>query len=305
MTKNWLSVEQQENPLIGFKLQKDTVKDFAAHTFQNKKLNEAFMMKGFTPFCIQQFDDDSKMSLILHKEQLAQTTTTLYSNLEKKSKKLKITLISDVLGFITIIANTHALAKVLFSTTSPLTIGLHELQQIVSLGKQEGKLQKISNFQPSYFVYAVWAIYECCNDFFKMPLSQQDLLEGVHLQNLFRDFNYKIAHWQEISQAGVLALLGYAAKNVETSLDNSKTLANGKCKMIEQEEEEEESAKKIKGNGKGKWKDNPCFDESLKKLKYNIIQANSRTNLGQLLCANTTTIPATLNTLGFPQNVCG
>jgi len=169
--ENWLSMEQWENPLIGFTLRKDTVKDFAAHTFQNKKMNEEFMMKGFTPFCIQQLDDDSKMSPILHEEHMEQTTTTLYSDLEKKSKKLKIAPISNVLGFITIIANMHTLAKVLFSMTSPLMIGLHELQQIMLLGKQECKLQKVSNFQPNYFAYAVWRIYECCNNFFKMQLS--------------------------------------------------------------------------------------------------------------------------------------
>jgi len=37
--------------------------------------------------------------------------TTSYSDLEKE-QKLKTTPISDVLGFITVIANTHALAKV-------------------------------------------------------------------------------------------------------------------------------------------------------------------------------------------------
>jgi len=268
-------------------------------------MNEEFMMKGFTPFCIQQLDNDSEMSLILHEERMEQTTTTSYSDLEKKSKKLKITPISDILGFITIIANLHTLAKVLFSTTSPLTIGLQELQQIVLLGKQEGKLQKVSNFQPNYFAYAVWGIYECCDDFFKMRLSRQDLLEGACLRNPFKDFNYEISRWQEISRAGVPALLGYATKSTESPPENAKTLGKGKRKILEPEDDDEESAKKIKGSGKGKWKDNPCFDESLKKLKQNIIQANGRTNLGQLLRASNTTIPAALNTLGFQQNICG
>jgi len=57
------------------------------------------------------------------------------------------------------IANMHALAKVLFFITSPLMIGLHELQKIVLEGKQEGKLQQISNFQPNWFAYAMWGIY--------------------------------------------------------------------------------------------------------------------------------------------------
>jgi len=87
------------------------VKDFAAHAFQNKKMNEEFMMKGFTPFCIQQLDDNSKINLILHEEWMAQTTTTSYSNLEKKSKKLKITPISDILGFITINSKHACIGK--------------------------------------------------------------------------------------------------------------------------------------------------------------------------------------------------
>jgi len=212
------------------------------------------MMKGFTPFCIQQMDDDSKMNLILHEEQMAQITTMSYSDLDKKSKKLKVTPILDVLGFITAIANMHALAKVLFSTTSPLMIGLHELQKIVLLGKQECKLQCISNFQPNYFAYAMWAIYDCCNDFFKMRLSQQDLLEGTHLRNPFKDFNYEIARWQEISRAGVPALLGYSTSSTKMSPESSKTLGKSKLKTLNQEEEEEESAKKQremeKANGK-------------------------------------------------------
>jgi len=73
--ENRLSFEQCDNPLMGFTLRKDTVKDLAAHTFCNKKLNKEFMTKGFTLFCIQQIYDDSKMSLILHEEQMAQTMT--------------------------------------------------------------------------------------------------------------------------------------------------------------------------------------------------------------------------------------
>jgi len=222
--ENRLNVEQRGTPLIEFMLWKDLVKEFAAHAFRNKKMSEEFMMKGFTPFCLQQLDSDSEMSLILHEERMAQMTTTSYSDLEKKSKKLKITPISDVLGFITAIANTHALAKVLFSTTSPLTIGLHELQKIVLLGKQEGHLQIISSFQPNWFAYAMWAMYGCCHDFFKMHLSHQDLLEGAHLKNPFKDLNYEISRWQEITMGGIPACLGYLNKIVDASpeLENTR-----------------------------------------------------------------------------------
>jgi len=35
---------------MGFTLQKEMVKDFVAHAFHNKMINEEFMMKEFTPF---------------------------------------------------------------------------------------------------------------------------------------------------------------------------------------------------------------------------------------------------------------
>jgi len=174
----------------------------------------------------------------------------------KRVTNWKITPISNVLGFITAIANMHVLAKVLFSTTSPLMIGLHELQKIVLLSKQEGKLQCISNFHLNYFAYAMWGIYKCCNNFFKMHLSWQDLLEGTHLQNPFKDFNYEMACWQEITRARVLASLGYLTSFTKTSSEPSKTLSKNKHKTIE-EEEEEEIVKKKKGNDKSKWK--PMF----------------------------------------------
>jgi len=50
--ENRLSFEQRDNPLMGFTLRKDTVKDLAAHAFHNKKLNEEFMMLFLYSWCL-------------------------------------------------------------------------------------------------------------------------------------------------------------------------------------------------------------------------------------------------------------
>ena len=124
-------------------------------------------------------DELSEMSLLLYEESMEQTTQKTMNDITKKGTKVKITPISDVMGFLTAIANTHALAKVLFSTTSPLTIGLKDLREIVLDGKQTTKLQKISQYQPNWFAHAMWQLHEHCSDFFKKRLSHQDLLEGA------------------------------------------------------------------------------------------------------------------------------
>jgi len=143
----------------------------------------------------------------------------------------------------------------------------------------------------------MWGIYECCNNFFRMHLSQQDLSQGVHLQNPLMAYSYDMVCWQEITWAGVPASLGYSAPISETLLEEAKTLAkvNARCS----------SKKKRKFWKRKRATTKACFDNSLKKLKQNIIQANGQTNLGQLLCTNNTTIPAALKTLGFAQTFCG
>jgi len=55
---------------------------------------------------------------------------------------------------------------------------------------------------------------------------------------------------------------------------------------------------------KSTWKDNPNYNGKLKQLKQNIFQTHGQTNLGQLLQASNTTIPAALHSLGFTHNTC-
>jgi len=45
--------------------------------------------------------------------------------------------------------------------------------------------------------------------------------------------------WQDITQVGLPASLGYSTPISETPLEEAKTLAKGKLKMLEQQEEEE------------------------------------------------------------------
>jgi len=194
--ENCLLHEQCLDPFMCFMLRKETVKDLVAHTFTNKLLMEQFMMQGLTPFCLQQMDKSSKMSLLLYKESMEQTTQkTMNNNITKKGTKIKITPIRDVMRFLMAIANTHALAKVLFSTTSPHTIRLRELRAIILEGKQTTKLQKIRQYQPNWFAHAMWQLHECCSNFFKKQLSCQDLLEGAQLQNPLAAYNNDMECW--------------------------------------------------------------------------------------------------------------
>jgi len=52
------------------------------------------------------------------------TTYTMMNDLFMWDKNLKCNSITDALGFLTAITNTYALAQVLFTNTSPLTMGL-------------------------------------------------------------------------------------------------------------------------------------------------------------------------------------
>jgi len=104
--ENRLLHEQCSDHFMCFTLRKETVKDLAAHAFTNKLLTEQFMMRGFTPFCLQQMDESSEMSLILYEESLEQTTQKTMTDVTKKGTKIKITPISNVMGFLTAIANT-------------------------------------------------------------------------------------------------------------------------------------------------------------------------------------------------------
>jgi len=308
--ENRLIFEQSENPLMGFTLRRETIKDFISHAFGNKVLDEQFMMRGFTPFCIQQMDTSSEISLWIHEDRMEQTTTTTMNDLVNKGAKLKISPISDVMGFLTAISNTHALAKVLFSTTSPLTIGLQELKTIAFAGKHSLMLQQISNFQPNWFAHVMWAIYGCCNDFFKMRLSRQDLLEGARLCNPFSAFNAELERWPIIQRPGVPPSLRYSSVPDDSSPNELQTETqqnqHGKRHKGTQDNGESTAKKQKQGDRlKPVWKNNPHYDAALQKIKQNIFQAHGRTNLGQLLRASNNTIPAALNTLGFPKNTCG
>jgi len=246
------------------------------------------------------------MSLLLYEESMEQTTQKTMNDITKKGTKVKITPISDVMGFLTAIANTHALAKVLFSTTSPLTIGLKDLREIVLDGKQTTKVQKISQYQPNWFAHAMWQLHEHCSDFFKKRLSQQDLLEGARLRNPLAAYNNDMECWIMIKQPGVPLALRYEAGNDDIITDDTPSTPGGK-RPRDPVEVDDPSPKKPKATDrkKGGWKDNPSYDAGLKKLKQNIFQSHGCTNLGQLLQASNTTIPATLHMLGFSPNTCG
>jgi len=63
------------------------------------------------------------------------------------------------------IANTYALAHVLFTHTSPLTLGLHGLLTIMIRGHHNGKLYSIGQYQRDWYAHILWTVYEVCAEF--------------------------------------------------------------------------------------------------------------------------------------------
>jgi len=85
--------------------------------------------------------------------------------------------------FLAAILNTYDLAKILFTSSSLLTIGLHELQEIMIQEHFQNKLCLISLFQPGWLVHILWKVYNGCHTFFSKKISQEELIEGAMLQN--------------------------------------------------------------------------------------------------------------------------
>jgi len=88
-------------------------------------------MRGFTPFCLQKMDQTNEITLHLLEEKMRTITYTTMNDLFTQDKTIKCNPITDALTFLTAIANTYALAQVLFTHTLPLTLGLQGLLTIM------------------------------------------------------------------------------------------------------------------------------------------------------------------------------
>jgi len=72
-------------------------------------------------------DEADKIDLSHLEEELEQAINPSWNDINQKSNSVKIAPIADPMDFLAAIANTHALARILFTPFSLLTIGLEEL----------------------------------------------------------------------------------------------------------------------------------------------------------------------------------
>jgi len=196
-----LRMAQKENYFMNYTLCTETVKDFIKHQFRSDP-DEKNMMRGMTPFCLQKMEKVNEIALRELEERMASTTYISMADLIKRDNSMKFTPIRDSLGFLTAISNAHALALAIFTANSPLTIGLHELRDTVLAGHHGGKLHLVGIKKPDWFANALWGVYECFNDFFKMQLTEADLQDKAQLVNPLAAFNQDLGRFSTLESMG-------------------------------------------------------------------------------------------------------
>jgi len=105
--------------------------------------------------------------------------TTIYTTMNDLitcNKNLKCAPITDALGFLMAVANTYALAQVLFMHTSPLTIGLQGLLTIMICGHHNDKLYNIGQYQRDWYAHGLWTAYDICTKSLDQCLTEADIL---------------------------------------------------------------------------------------------------------------------------------
>jgi len=173
--------------MVRFTLQRELVKEFMQHLFYSD-LMEDNMMHGFTPFCIQCMDKKSKYNLISREKKIDFASHMVEADFDKKEAALRVTPITDALGFIAAISNTRALAWALFMSTSPLSQDLHDLYETVIGSYQSGELEAARNMQPDWYAHALWSLYKDISKNFKKQFTEDNLHQGYCMKHLLMDY---------------------------------------------------------------------------------------------------------------------
>jgi len=299
--KDQLIKAQSANDMVRFTLRQELVKEFIQHEFFSDPLEDN-MMHGFMPFCIQCMDKKSKYTLISLEKRMDFASHTVEADFDKKEAALKITPISDALGFIAAISNTRALAWALFTSSLPLTEDLQEVYEIVIDGYQTGELEAASDMQPDWYAHALWSLYKDIARFFKKRFTEDDLRQGYRMRNPLTDFIREIKRFTSMYTSGVPPCLlvhtkQLATEDVSPSGDRKTKRPGGLDGKIPKKPKNQD--------GKQLWKDNKKFDSTLKAVKQTIVQAHERINLGMLMYVNGTTTGKVLASMGIPTTVCG
>jgi len=272
-----LRMAQKENYFVNYTLRTETVKDFIKHQFRSDP-DEKNMMRGMTPFCLQKMEKVNEIALRKLEEQMESTTYVSMADLIKRDNSMKFTPIRDSLGFLTAISNAHALSLAIFTANSPLTIGLHELRDTVLAGHHGGKLHVVGLKKPDWFANALWGVYECFNDFFKMQLTEADLREDAQLVNPLAAFNQDIARFSTFESLGCpdSLLLEATTTNATThGIPNStkqspKQPANQQSQHGTYGPEPKRQCTQTQKQPGSFWKENGTFNDTLSDIKNNI-----------------------------------
>ncbi len=139
------------------------------------------------------------------------------TDFNKKEAVLKITPITDALGFIAAISNTRALAWTLFTSTSPLTQDLHALYEIVIKGYHHGELEAANNMQPDWYAHALWSLYKDISKFFKKQFMEDGLCQGYCMQNPLTDYIWEISRLTSMYSSGVPPCLLVRTRQLATN----------------------------------------------------------------------------------------
>jgi len=167
--KDKLREAQCMNAMVKFTVCKELVKEFMAHEFFSDPL-ESNILHGFMPFCVQKMEKKSEYALKGWEKHYNASMHMVAGDYDKKEAFLKIQLVMDAMGFISVILNTRALAWVLFTSTSLLTQDLQDLYEMVLDGYQTGELEAVGEMQPNWYAHSLWTLYKDISKFFTRRL---------------------------------------------------------------------------------------------------------------------------------------
>jgi len=204
--KRRLKQLQERNPFMRFTLRMDTVREFTKFHFSSE-FEDKTIMKGFSPFCIHKLERQVASNLRQLEEGQSYATNKSSSDYNKRINVLKIPPFTDSTAFVTAICNTYALAKVLFSTSSPLTQDLEELQDITLQGFHTGRLAEIGALQTDWFACILWKLHQKIHEFFEKQLTEDDLLEGARLRHPLTSLLGEVECFKKYKIGGVLPSL--------------------------------------------------------------------------------------------------
>jgi len=297
-----LNALQIQFPFMNFTLRMETMRDLMKHKFESKPSIKN-MMKGFTPFILQKMEEEDEIDLSHFEEEMGQVNNPSWEDINRRSNSAKIIPVASPMEFLALIANTHALARILFTQYSPLVKGLRELHDVLVAGKD--RLKTVVEFQPSWFAHVLWKVYDACFAFFSKKLDEDDLLNGRDIGNPLENLTYQVSEFSRIERPGAPASLVQRplANHPEEALQSDRP---GKRKPGGTGGGKE--PKKVKGGGEedkdSGFRENKAFNATLKAAKQEVFNTVGKTTMGFVFKAAGQNTLKVLKALDLPTNRC-